>query len=271
VTAAPILVTGGGRRLGLYLVERLLAGGQPVILSHRREHPELDRLRAAGAVCLRADFADAASTLDFVAEVRARTPSLRAIIHNASDWAADGASGREAAAVFEQLFRVHMQAPYLINLGCRDLLEAHADAQAVAERDASGSASAPQSSGEGIDDRGALPAAATDIIHLTDYVAERGSAKHVAYAASKAGLDNLTRSFAAMYAPRIKVNAIAPALLAFHPDDDAAYRRKARAKSALGRVPGFDVAWQSVRYLLDNPYLTGVTLPLDGGRGVRGG
>jgi dihydromonapterin reductase / dihydrofolate reductase len=267
MTPAPILVTGGGRRLGLYLVERLLAAGQRVILSHRREHPALDRLRAAGAVCLRADFTGSESILDFVAEVRACTPSLRAIIHNASDWAADAPSGSEAARVFEQLFRVHMQAPYLINLGCRDLLEAHAEAHARAE----GVPPPPGADGEGIDDTGVLPAAATDIIHLTDHVVARGSAKHAAYAASKAGLDNLTRSFAAMYAPRIKVNAIAPALLAFHPDDDPAYRRKARAKSALGRVPGFDVAWQTVRYLLDNPYLTGATLPLDGGRSVRGG
>ena len=54
--------------------------------------------------------------------------------------------------------------------------------------------------------------AASDIIHITDYVVERGSDKHIAYAASKAALDNMTRSFARKLAPEIKVNAIAPSL-----------------------------------------------------------
>lgn len=268
MTPSPILITGGGRRLGRYLVERFLEAGQPVILSYRSDRPELDQLRSAGAICLQADFSDAAGTLAFIDTVQAQTSQLRAIIHNASDWAPDASGGEAAAAVFEQLFRVHMQAPYLINMGCRELLEAHADAQASAVPASSGSASGTDDGA--IDDVGTLPAAMTDIIHLTDHVVQRGSAKHAAYAATKAGLDNLTRSFAAMYAPRIKVNAIAPALLAFHPDDGARYREKARAKSVLGRVPGFDAGWQTVNSLLANPYITGASIPLDGGRGVRG-
>ncbi len=63
-----------------------------------------------------------------------------------------------------------------------------------------------------------------NIIHLTDYVVEKGSDKHIAYAASKAALDNMTRSFACKLAPEVKVNAIVPALIIFNPDDDEAYR-----------------------------------------------
>ena len=47
--------------------------------------------------------------------------------------------------------------------------------------------------------------AASDIIHITDYVRERGSDKHIAYAASKAALDNMSRLFARKLAPEIKV------------------------------------------------------------------
>jgi dihydromonapterin reductase/dihydrofolate reductase len=47
-------------------------------------------------------------------------------------------------------------------------------------------------------------------------VVERGSDKHIAYAASKAALDNMTRSFARKLAPEIKVNAIAPSLIMFN-------------------------------------------------------
>ncbi len=97
----------------------------------------------------------------------------------------------------------------------------------------------------------------------------RGSANRVAYCASKAGLENMTLSFAAQFAPRIKVNTIAPALVMFHPDDDAAYRQKTLAKSVLGIEPGPQVIYQSLRYLLDNPYVTGTCLCVNGGRHVR--
>jgi dihydromonapterin reductase/dihydrofolate reductase len=55
----------------------------------------------------------------------------------------------------------------------------------------------------------------------------------------------------------------------FNPDDDAAYRAKALAKSALGIEPGSEVIYQSLRYLLDNPYVTGTTLTVNGGRHLK--
>jgi dihydromonapterin reductase/dihydrofolate reductase len=55
----------------------------------------------------------------------------------------------------------------------------------------------------------------------------------------------------------------------FNPDDDDAYRRKALSKSALGIEPGPQVIYQSVRYLLDNPYVTGTTLTVNGGRQLK--
>ncbi|MCL7939585.1 dihydromonapterin reductase [Halomonas sp. ATCH28] len=237
MSASPILITGGAQRLGRHCAERLRDDGHPVIISYRRERPELDALRERGIVTLSADFATEAGILDFLARLQAETTSLRAIVHNASDWAPDS-SGPEAGATFERLFRIHMLAPYLINLHARALLEACSEPQ-------------------------------RDIVHMTDYVVQKGSRKHAAYAATKAGLDNLTLSFAAMYAPTIQVNAIAPALIMLGEGDDEAYAEKARAKSAMEMIPGPGVIYQSLRYLLDNRYVTGVTLPVDGGRHLR--
>ncbi len=237
MSASPILITGGAQRLGRHCAERLVDDGHPVIISYRRERPELEELRARGIVTLSADFSTEAGILDFIARLKAETPSLRAIVHNASDWAPDSA-GPEAGANLERLFRVHMQAPYLINLQCRELLEACSEPQ-------------------------------RDIVHMTDYVVRKGSRKHAAYAATKAGLENLTLSFAAMYAPSIQVNAIAPALIMLNEGDSERYIEKAKAKSAMQMVPGPGVIYQSLRYLLDNRYVTGVTLPVDGGRHLR--
>ncbi|CAI3789669.1 Dihydromonapterin reductase [Pseudomonas sp. MM227] len=230
----PILITGASQRIGLHCAERLLGEGQPVIISYRQERETVAHLREMGAVTIHADFASEAGILAFIDALKAQTTQLRAIVHNASAWIADSAA--DEAAAFQQMVNVHMLAPYLINLHCADLL------------------------------RASKPA---DIVHISDDVTRKGSAKHMAYCASKAGLDNLTLSFAARFAPAIKVNGIAPALILFNPDDDADYRYKSLAKSALGIEPGAEVIYQSLRYLLENPYVTGTTLTVNGGRHVK--
>jgi dihydromonapterin reductase/dihydrofolate reductase len=143
--------------------------------------------------------------------------------------------GAEAEA-FTRMYNVHMLAPYLINLHGAELLS-HSEF--------------------------------ADIVHISDDVTRKGSSKHTAYCATKAGLDSLTLSFAARFAPAIKVNGIAPALLMFQPEDNAAYRAQALAKSAMGIEPGAEVIYQSLRYLLDSPYVTGTTLTVNGGRHLK--
>ncbi len=231
---APILITGASQRVGLHCAQRLLEEGYPVIISYRTERPGVQRLREQGATALYADFSSEAGILAFIDQLKRHTPCLRAIVHNASAWIAETPDNEMAA--FAQMVNVHMLAPYLINLHCAALLERSSPA---------------------------------DIVHISDDVTRKGSSKHIAYCASKAGLDSLTLSFAARYAPTIKVNGIAPALLLFNADDDAAYRAKALAKSALGFEPGSEVVYQSLRYLLDNPYVTGTTLTVNGGRHVK--
>ncbi|MCY1488213.1 Dihydromonapterin reductase [compost metagenome] len=231
---APILITGASQRVGLYCAERLLDEGQPVIISYRTERDGVRLLRERGATALAADFSSEAGILAFIEALKGCTDRLRAIVHNASDWLTE-TPGHEADA-FQRMFSVHMLAPYLINLHCEELL------------------------------RHSSPA---DIVHLSDDVARKGSEKRIAYCASKAGLDNLTLSFAARFAPHIKVNGIAPALVMFNEGDDEAYRKKTLAKSALGIEPGPQVVYQGLRYLLDNPYVTGTTLTLNGGRHLK--
>jgi len=231
---APVLITGAAQRVGLHCARRLLEDGQPVIATYRTERPGVQTLRDLGAIMLFADFSSEAGILAFIAQLKQHTDRLRAIVHNASAWLSE-APGDEAAA-FNAMFGVHMLAPYLINLHCAELLQRSTPA---------------------------------DIVHISDDVTRKGSSRHIAYCATKAGLESLTLSFAAKYAPAIKVNGIAPALLLFNPDDDAAYRAKALAKSALGIEPGSEVIYQSLRYLLDNPYVTGTTLTVNGGRHVK--
>ena len=74
-----------------------------------------------------------------------------------------------------------------------------------------------------------------------------GADDHIAYLATKAGLENLTRSFAMRLAPSIKVNSIAPALIMFNDGDSEEQQAKLLARSALGLEPGPEVVYQAGR------------------------
>lgn len=228
---ASILITGAGQRIGFHCVKRLVTDGYPVIISYRREHEQLEQLAQLGVTCIQADFSCERSILTFIEQVKNHTSSLRAIIHNASAWQTD--SEQPEQQPLNQLFHVHMLAPYMINLGCEELLRQSPIA---------------------------------DIVHMSDDVTRRGSRKRIAYSATKAGMENMTLSFAARFAPHIKVNTIAPALIMQHPDDGEQYLQQAKNKSVMQTIPGPDVVYQSLKFLLDCPYTTGTTLTLNGGR-----
>ncbi|BDF96153.1 dihydromonapterin reductase [Pseudoalteromonas sp. KAN5] len=237
---SPILITGAGQRIGLALAKHFIAAGQTIIVTYRTRHKAIDELAQQGAICIAADFSDDNAIVEFIAVLKSHTSSLKAIIHNASSWDCE-ANNPDSAALFDNMMRIHAKTPYLINLASSELLQRYYEQHA----------------------------APADIIHLTDYVVDTGSPKHLAYAASKAALDNLTKSFAAKYAPQIKVNAIAPSLIIFNEDDDEAYRAKTLKKSLMGIEPGCREIINSVDLLLNSHYITGRSLPVDGGRHLK--
>ena len=237
MSADAIFITGVAKRVGLHLAQTFLDRGMPVVGTYRTERPVLDELARRGAELHHCDFYDEALVDALIRQLLANHSSLRALIHNASDWLPeDGDLPPEK--VMSRMMQVHVHAPYRLNLALEPLLAA---------------CSAPHA----------------DIIHIGDYVSSRGSSKHIAYAASKAAQDNLTLSFSARLAPRIKVNSIAPALVMFNEDDDDSYRRKARDKNLMGREGGVDEVQNAVDYLMQSGFVTGRVLPLDGGRHVK--
>ena len=227
-----ILITGAAQRVGLHCARRLVEDGFRVLITCRRSRPEWQQQPLQGIEVLLADFSTVEGIQQLIDTLVERRIQLRALIHNASVWLDDE---READAL-QAMFMVHMQAPYLLNLASEQLFD---------------------------------PEQVGDIIHISDHVAQRGSARHIAYSASKAGLEARSLSFARRLAPRIKVNSIAPALIMFNEGDQPDYRAKALAKSALGIEPGPEVVYQSIRYLMDNPYVTGTCLDLNGGRNLK--
>lgn len=192
---------------------------------------------------MHADLSTTEAVLDFANMLKKQYRTLRAIIHNASEWLSESQSDMtDPDMIFDKMMHIHAKVPYLLNSQLSPLLKNFA-----------------QSPGN---------STAADIIHMTDFIAEKGSKKHIAYAASKAALHNLTLSFSAQLAPLIKVNSIAPALLMFNEQDNNEYKAKVLKKSLMQVAPGEQEGVKAIRYLLDSDYITGRILAIDGGRNL---
>lgn len=239
---APIIITGAAQRIGFYLAKELSQAGHRVVASYRTKRDSINELEKHGVECIQADLANAPSRDAFLLHVKERYPQIRCIIHNASSWLPENKENTPAQTLTEN-FAIHVDAPYILNLELERQLLAYAQCEKTC----------------------------ADVIHMTDYVVERGSKKHIAYAASKAALANMTSSFATKWAPHVKVNNIAPALLMFNEHDDAPYRKKVQKKSLLPPAPGPQEAYEVVKLILSSLYVTGRTFSLDGGRQLVSG
>jgi NAD(P)-dependent dehydrogenase (short-subunit alcohol dehydrogenase family) len=119
----------------------------------------------------------------------------------------------------------------------------------------------------------ALDGAPGAIVNVSSLAAERGDASEPAgaYAASKAGLLALTRQMAVEWGPAIRVNAVSPGVIDTPMlrlmDDPRAGAAYLRDRVPLDRLGAAEEVAAAVCFLLsdDASYITGATIPVDGG------
>src|SRR5947209_2688475 len=88
------------------------------------------------------------------------------------------------------------------------------------------------------------------IVNVTSVAAYTGTGSSMAYAASKAALETLTMSLARALAPAIRVNAVAPGLVAtgFGGWTDAQWEATGK-QTPIGRIPTEDETAEAIVYL----------------------
>lgn len=103
------------------------------------------------------------------------------------------------------------------------------------------------------------------IVNITDGSALRPWATYPAHSVSKAGLVQLTQVLAKTLAPTIRVNAVSPGPVLKPPEwAESRWERVAQGTLLKRTGSGYDVA-RAVKFLIENDFITGETLVVDGG------
>lgn len=114
-----------------------------------------------------------------------------------------------------------------------------------------------------------LQAESPSIIFFSTVAVQTGMPFHSSIAAAKGAIEGLTKSLAAEFAPKIRVNAIAPSLTQT-PLADKLLNAEAKLKAAeerhpLKRIGQPDDIADAAMYLLNASWVTGQILHVDGG------
>ncbi len=242
------LVTGSGkRRVGWHVAAALAARGYGLVLHYRTSSAEAAEsvadFQAQGVEVLphQADLSDEAAVRGLVAAARQRFGRLDVLINCAAIWRPKGLEDVTAADV-----RAHFDANVLATFLCG--------------REA-GLVMAGQPEGG-------------CIVNLGDWAEARPYPGYPAYFASKGAIPTLTRCLAVELGtrnPRVRVNCVLPGPVLLPADLPEAERREAIDATLVRREGRPENVAQAVLCLIDNDFITGASLPVDGGRTVYAG
>jgi pteridine reductase len=241
------LVTGSGkRRVGNAIVEALAAQGYQVAVHYHHSADDARqtvlRLEEHGlrAAAFQADAADEASVERLFEQVLARFGRLDVLVTAAAIWEPKRLEDVTAADV-RRHFEINAMGTFLC---CRR----------------AGLIMAGQPEGGAI-------------VTLGDWAIERPYPGYAAYFPSKGAIPAMTRSLAVELArrnPAVRVNCILPGPVLLPADLPEAERQEAIAGTLVKREGRPEDVAHAVLFLVENSFVTGVCLPVDGGRTIGG-
>jgi pteridine reductase len=240
------LVTGSGkRRVGSFVAAALAARGFALAIHYRTSAAEAAESAAmlsaqfnVAAVPVQADLGDEGAVKRMVKEVLDRFGRIDALVNCAAIWNRKRLEDVTAADV-----RQHLEA---------NLLGTFLTCQHV------GLAMVNQPTGG-------------SIVNLGDWADVRPYRDYAAYFPSKAAIPGLTRVFAVELGtrnPKVRVNAVLPGPVLLPPEVSEAEKQQIVAGTLVNREGEPAHVAAAVLHFLDNDFVTGTCLPVDGGRSV---
>lgn len=239
------LITGSARRIGAAVVKSLhKAGFMVVIHCHQSEgqahalRDDLNQQRINSALVVQQDLTAPDAATNLIQVITNWAGRLDVLVNNASMFTRSDCHAL-AASEWDALFHVNVKIPFLLSLAARPLLAKQ----------------------QGL------------IINITDIHAQKPLKGYAAYCQTKAALEMQTKALACEFAPQIRVNAIAPGAIAWPEDTNSLateIQQQIIAKTPLKCHGQPEYIAQAVLALVDNPFITGQILNVDGGRSVAG-
>ncbi len=228
-----VLVTGGARRLGRAICERLWRLGAVVVIHCHKSLTDAQALAdslGARSLVVNADLRDRLATEQMFADIVKKLGRIDAVVCSAAGFGRSPID-RLSDEVWDELLALNLTAPRR----CMQL---------------------------------GIKAGAQAIVNIVDVGATQAWRGYAAYGVSKAGLLQLTRIAAKELVGKVRVNAVAPGYI-LPPDDISPQERERLGQKWAGYPVGTpqDVA-SAVAFLLSEPFLTGVCLPVDGGQSL---
>ena len=244
-TESPVaLVTGAGRRIGNGIARVLAAQGYRVALHANSSLAAAERtaseVTAAGgeAIALAADLRDQTATREMIARVRGHFGRIDALVNNAAIWSAKPLEQVTADDVREH-FEINTLGTFIC---CQE----------------AGLIMAAQPTGGAI-------------VNIGDWAVVRPYRDHAAYFTAKGSIPALTRAFAVELAarnPRVRVNAVLPGPVLLPEDTSPQERKQILDATLVAREGTVEELTAAIVLLLENRFITGVCLPVDGGRSI---
>lgn len=236
-----VVVTGASSGIGASIAADLSARGARVVLAARRiERLEERAAQLGDAVAIACDVTDPVDCQRLVDDAVAWGGRIDVLVNNAGGYAISPAE-EETIDSFDRVMAVNLRSVFsLSTAAARHMLDA----------------------GKG------------SIINIASIFGLVGSGVvlQASYAASKGGVVNLTRELSAQWSRRgVRVNAIAPAYFDSEMTesmwDDEATMRWLRRQTPMGRRGELTEMHGPVVFLASDAssYVTGITLPVDGG------
>ncbi|PKG49422.1 MULTISPECIES: SDR family oxidoreductase [Halomonadaceae] len=231
------LVTGGATRLGRYFSEALADAGYDIALhvNHSREEAEevASGIRAKGRECeiFHCDFLNDDLNV-LIQSAKQRFPGLNLLLNSASAYEPAPIAGTDLA-MLEAQFRVNMFTPLLLTRHFAEVVQ------------------------EG------------QVINIIDNKVAYHQYPYAAYLLSKKSLAEMTRMAALEFAPRIRINGLAPGVVlpaSQRTSDYVQWRIEGIPLKQQGE-PAHLV--QALYYLLDNTFVAGQILFVDGGESIN--
>ena len=231
------LVTGAARRIGHSIALALAARGYDIALHYNRSEKEAVKtaamVRRKNTRCeiFHCDLAGGKDISLMMDEITEKFSNLNLIINNASVFLPSRLDFR-GMQLFDLHMAVNLHAPYIITAKFAQL---HRKGH---------------------------------IINLLDAGIVRNKTKYLAYLLSKKALAEFTKMSAAVLGPHIRVNGVAPDLILPPENKNIHYLERRSRAIPLRRRGCAENILQSINFLLDDNYITGQILFIDGGESL---